>query len=217
VFERLGLDATSTVLDIGCGCGGLGLALRERFGIQQYTGIEINRRAAQTARLMNPTGRFLAADILKLAPHELAEESFDIVVSLSCIDWNVQFAEMVRRAYGHVKPGGYFVSSFRLTSGESTADIRRSYQYIDFEGKRQGEMAPYIILNVNELLRYLTALEPARIFGFGYWGLPSPTAVTPLSKVCFAVVATKKRAGPVESPVIELDLPPDLLSAVTRE
>jgi cyclopropane fatty-acyl-phospholipid synthase-like methyltransferase len=34
VIEGLGLDARHAILDIGCGCGGLGLALQERYGGQ---------------------------------------------------------------------------------------------------------------------------------------------------------------------------------------
>ncbi len=29
VIDRLGIKATDAILDIGCGCGGLGLALKE--------------------------------------------------------------------------------------------------------------------------------------------------------------------------------------------
>lgn len=217
VFEKLGLNAATMVLDIGCGCGGLGLALHERFGVVDYTGIEINRQAAETAKAMNPKARFLCADILALGGCELAEESFDLVVSLSCIDWNIRFAEMLVKAYGCVKAGGYFVSSFRLTPEESIIDLRRSYQYINFEGKREGEVAPYVVLNADQLLDQLTALAPARILGFGYWGSPSATAVTPFDKVGFAVIAVQKAAGPVERPIVDLEFPSGLIRKTIRD
>jgi len=38
------------ILDIGCGCGGLYSALKEKFGNLNYTGIEINQQAADFAR-----------------------------------------------------------------------------------------------------------------------------------------------------------------------
>ena len=218
VFEKLGLGSASAVLDVGCGCGGLGLALRQHFGVQQYTGVEINRQAAQTAQLMNPTGRFLRRDLLELSPSELAEDSFDVVASLSCIDWNIQFAEMLVKAYRYVKPGGYFVSSFRLTSGESLIDAQRSYQYVNFQGEKEGEVAPYVILNFGELLGLLKPLVPSRIVGFGYFGVPSSTAVTPVDKVVFAVIAVQKRGAAAQDTVIDLDLdlPRELLGAGTR-
>jgi SAM-dependent methyltransferase len=173
--------------------------------------VEINRQAAETAREMNPAGRFLCGDILTLGAPQLADEAFDVVISLSCIDWNVEFPRMLAKSYRHVKPGGHFVASFRLTEGESLLDVKRSYQFINFEGKREGEVAPYVILNAGALLDELKALNPARIRGFGYWGSPSSTAVTPQKRICFAVLAVQKAASPVHDTRIELELPPDLL------
>lgn len=214
VFTKLGLSSVCSVLDVGCGCGGLGLALRERFGVVNYTGVEINQPAVETAKAMNPAGRFLCADILALSARELASESFDIVVSLSCIDWNVQFAAMLAQAYRYVKPGGYLVASFRLTPGESVLDIRRSYQFVNFVGQKEGEVAPYVVLSIGALLEYLKALAPARIYGFGYWGSPSSTAVTPFNRLCFAVVAAQKNPGSSTGAVIDLDLPAELLETL---
>jgi len=42
LLGALQLNSDQQVLDIGCGCGGLGLALKEKFGINNYTGVEIN-------------------------------------------------------------------------------------------------------------------------------------------------------------------------------
>lgn len=217
VLSDLGLSSASSVLDLGCGCGGLGLALRERFGVTDYTGVEINPQAADTARRMNPSAHFLCADILRVQPHELPAAEFDLVISLSCIDWNVQFAEMLRAAYRWVKPGGHLLASFRLTPGDSLLDMSKSYQYINFEGKREGEIAPYVVLNVGELLRDLLVLRPVRMRGFGYWGAPSPTAVTPVGRVGFTVIAVQKDAPPGRSSTrVELDLPSELLAAACR-
>jgi SAM-dependent methyltransferase len=216
VLSQLGIGAHSTVLDIGCGCGGLGLALRERFAVSSYTGVEINRQAADAARELNPAGRFLCADILGVSSQEVPEAAFDLVVSLSCIDWNLQFAEMLARAYRFVKPGGHFLASFRLTPAASLRDMATSYQYINFEGKREGEVAPYVVLNVGALMQELLALQPARLRGFGYWGAPSPTAVTPLTRVGFAVIALQKSTSTEQVVLMELQLPTDLLQAAFR-
>jgi SAM-dependent methyltransferase len=211
ILEELGLTAVSSVLDIGCGCGGLGLALRERFGVVNYTGVEINRQAAETAREMNPSGSFIWKDILNVLPDELLQESFDVVVSLSCIDWNVRFTDMLAHAYRYVKPGGCLVASLRLTPSESLIDSRRSYQYINFDGKREGEIAPYVVLNFRDFMSYVATLAPARIRAVGYWGTPSPTAVTTLNRVVFCAVAVWKRLGAGHEQVRQLDLPLDLM------
>ena len=211
VFKRLGLDESTSVLDIGCGCGGLGLALKERFGVTRYTGVEINAQAAEAAKDVCPWGRFLAADILAPPPGSLEIGSFDVVVSLSCIDWNVRFDDMLAAAYAYVRKGGQFVSSFRITTGSSEIDVRRSFQHINFDGKKEGEVAPYVVLNTADLVTRLTALAPRRIGGYGYWGHPSPSAVTPFSAIGFVVVAVEKGGAPSKKPIVELDLPADLL------
>ncbi len=208
ILSRLGLGPGVSVLDIGCGCGGLGLALRERFGLTDYTGVEINHQAVRAAMEMNPAARFLAADILDVSHQELPEGNFDLVVSLSCIDWNVEFDRMLAKAYQYVRPGGFFLASFRLTDGEGVSDFGRSYQFINFEGRHEGEKAPYVVLNGAELATRLLALHPAEILGYGYWGVPSSTAVTPFERVCFTVVAVRKgNGGPCN---ISVDLPENI-------
>jgi SAM-dependent methyltransferase len=216
IFGGLGLGAASSVLDLGCGCGGLGLALRDKFGVTNYTGVEINRQAAESARLLYPGGRFLAADILAPPEGALPPASFDVVVSLSCIDWNVEFSAMLEAAWRYVRPGGCFVSSFRLTAGETLNDIRRSCQHINFDGRKEGEVAPYVVLNAAELLADLRALQPRCIRAFGYWGAPSASAVTPLERIAFAVFAIAKPAGAAGAIDQALDLPPEILAVMPR-
>ena len=49
IINQLALGANDSILDIGCGCGGSGLALRDEFGVQKYSGVEINSLAAGNA------------------------------------------------------------------------------------------------------------------------------------------------------------------------
>lgn len=214
VLSRLELDTTTRVLDIGCGCGGLGLALKDRFGVTSYTGVEINSLAVATAVVMNPDARFIDADILALAPDELGEGTFDLVVSLSCIDWNVEFDRMLESAWSYVRPGGHFLSSFRIVAGEGACDMQRSFQYINFEGVREGETAPYVVLGAHDLFARLRALGPVGIHAYGYWGSPSATAETPFDRICFAVVALEKPSTNGKVTYRQLELPADILEAL---
>ena len=66
VFEKVGFGEDVSVLDLGCGCGGLGFALKERFGITNYTGIDINKSAIDVAKSLNPQGNFFNSDIADL-------------------------------------------------------------------------------------------------------------------------------------------------------
>lgn len=107
VIEGIGIKDSDHILDVGCGCGGLGLALKEKFGVHDYTGVEINELAAQTAVQLNPKAKILCGDFLDLSKSLLLNKEFDIVFSLSCFDWNVQFDEMLNSSWNHVKPGGH--------------------------------------------------------------------------------------------------------------
>ena len=211
LISTLELGPETRVLDIGCGCGGLGLALRDEFGVQDYTGVEINPPAARAAAQMNPRARVLPGDILAVSAGPLAGERFDVVFSLSCVDWNVRFTDMLGAAWTHVRPGGYFVATFRLTLDEGCRDMRRSYQFINFEGKHEGELASYVVLNARDLGEQLAMFDPAEIIASGYWGRPSVTAVTPYETLCFVALALRKQNGPVPEPThYRLDLPSEI-------
>jgi SAM-dependent methyltransferase len=214
VIERLNPDAGATILDIGCGCGGLGLALRERFTITNYTGVEINPLAAEAARAMNFHARILCGDILDLSRGELDGQRFDVVFSLSCVDWNLRFAEMLAAAWRHVLPGGYLVATFRLVDTEGCNDMTRSYQYINYNGVRSGECAAYVVLNARVLLEALNGFDPIEIHAHGYWGIPSATAVTPYQRLCFAAFSIRKRNTEIGALRLQLNLPVEIRDAM---
>jgi SAM-dependent methyltransferase len=215
IIDRLNLGSSHNILDIGCGCGGLGLALREQFGVEKYTGVEINSLAADAGRIMNPMAFIFCGDILDLSKNILQNRYFDVVFSLSCVDWNVRFADMLAVAWERVLPGGFFVATFRLTASEGCNDMEKSYQYINYDGVRDGECAPYVVLNAKELIEHLCSFNPSNINAFGYWGDPSGTAVTPYETLCFAACTIqKRRSNDVGAIQLHLDLPAEILSHI---
>lgn len=214
LFELIEPTAKDKVLDIGCGCGGLGLALDEKFGISSYTGIDINSKAINVGRHLRPSSNLIAGDILDVSNISLKGQSFDLVCSLSCIDWNIQFSDMLSVAWGHVKPGGKFVATFRLCLKEGCTEMKDSYQYINYEGKKEGEIAAYVVLNFQKLMSELRQFNPSQIRGTGYWGSPSSTAVTPYDSLCFAAFSITKRGASDEGETnIDLDLPKEIIAA----
>jgi SAM-dependent methyltransferase len=202
------------ILDIGSACGGLGLALQERFGRpSSYTGIEFNTQAVLTAQILNPSAHFIEGDFLQVKDSELREGGYDLVFSLSCVDWQINTVELLKRAWETVSLGGLLILSLRLTLDGSCTDFSKSFQFINYHGLQQGEKAPYVVLNVGEvrtLIRDLGALGGVR--GLGYWGAPSSTAVTPFPSVCFAVLALAKSEERLGS-TWDLTLPEDVLAA----
>ena len=213
VIAELGLTEKSAVLDVGCGCGGLGLALHEKFGVTSYTGVEINRQACEVAKVLNPVGTFLNEDILDVTNTAIAGETFETVFSLSCVDWNVCFTKMLKKSFNLVAKGGRFVASFRLTDRPGLSDLAQTYQFINYDGVKTGEIAAYVVLNLDDLLRQLFQLPVSSISAYGYWGSPGPTAVTPYDRLCFAVFVIEKAVGPRPAePALKLRLPPDLMA-----
>lgn len=216
IINELRLGPDDQVLDIGCGCGGLGLALKEQFNINKYTGVEINALAAAAARKLNPDANILFGDILALDSEVLKEKTYDVVFSLSCIDWNVEFLKMLNASWMHVNPGGHMVATFRLTPEQGCADITKSYQFINYDGLLEGEEAAYVVLNINSLLNQIMQFDPAEIKAFGYWGPPSVTAVTPYERLCFTAIAIQKRKiGEKAETRLSLNLPLELLTAIS--
>lgn len=215
IIDRLKLGRDDKILDIGCGCGGLGLALQERFGTTRYTGVEINQSAAEAARELNPGAQILCGDILDLSRAELHDKVFDVVFSLSCVDWNIDFSAMLAAAWLHVRPGGHLVATFRLTDEQGCSDFDRSYQYINYEGIREGERANYVVVNADELIQQLAKCSPAAIDAYGYWGPPSATAITPYQRLCFAAVSVRKRStDEIEALRLDLQLPAEILHSL---
>ena len=218
IIDGLNLDKNSTILDIGCGCGGLGIALKERYGITDYLGVEINQLAANSGKLLNPMSTILCGDFLELSADELKNKNFDIVFSLSCFDWNIQFSEMLKTAWQHVTPGGSLVATFRITPEAGCDDIKGSYQFINYEGLREGEKAAYVVMNVDDLFNRLIALSPAKVSAKGYFKPPSSTAVTPYSQLCMTALAIKKRRmSEIQKTEYDLDLPVSLMTNLSLD
>jgi len=216
VFEKLaGQDkALGDVLDVGCACGGLGAALSEKFILNSYTGVDINEEvidwACKNQKLSIPL-TFIAADVLE---HRL-EKTYDLVVSLSCADWNIETERIVDYCWDRVKPGGYLVISLRITKKESVNDIKKSYQYINFSGKEGApEIANYVVFNFKDILSIFKTLSPhpQLIGAYGYWGRPSLTAITPYKKLVFAVFYIRKGYGDSNQEIkCEFSLPIDII------
>lgn len=197
VFEKLAFGGKSLgdVLDVGCACGGLGTALREKNLISSYVGIDINKNVISWAKKNfkeKPLFYFIEGDIVE---DNINEEFFDTVVSLSCADWNIQTEKIVKACWARVKLGGNLVISLRLTDEKGVNDICKSFQFVNFSGKeKKPETANYVVLNLKDALAMFKGLKPSprTIDSYGYWGKPSSTAVTPFKKIVFSVFYLQK-------------------------
>ena len=193
IIRELKLSKKDQILDIGCGCAGLGLTLKSKYNIQHYTGVEINAQAAKAAQIFNPSATIFNDDFLTLNNTSLNKKYFDVVFSLSCFDWNIEFDSMLKAAWERVADGGRLVATFRLVNDKSVYDINQSFQFINSDGKLQGEKAAYVVLNAKELIEKLMTLLPSEIRAFGYFGAPSVTAITPYKEICFSAFSISKQ------------------------
>jgi SAM-dependent methyltransferase len=221
IFEKIFAEhgAIKKVLDVGCACGGLGRALHEQFEIDQYTGVDINSGSIELARAAQSNypvpAHFECADIAA-RPDSLKNKEFDLVVSLSCADWNCDTHKIIKTCWDHTVDGGYFIFSFRLTNQKTLSSIEDGYQYVHFDEatKLTGseEKAPYVVTNVLETMEMIQAFHPKpdRFLGYGYWGTPSSMAVIPYKTIVFSVLAVRKTQEDCKT-MAELLLPLDLL------
>lgn len=201
VFEKVAneKDGLGEILDVGCACGGLGRALSERFKLASYTGVDICKEAIEWARRKQkfslPTS-FIAGDIVNLR----LTRQYDTVVSLSCADWNIQTNKIIDACWRRTAKGGYFIISLRLTPKKGINNISKSYQYISCSKDKRGSgIANYVVFNFKEAIKLISGLSPSPGFigAYGYWGKPSPTAVTPFAKLIFTVFYIKKCFNPL--------------------
>lgn len=128
VVEGLPL-AGKTLLDIGCGSGGITLHLVERHGIAHATGFDVEKPVVGAARRRaEARGLSARATFVQAAPGPLpfADRSFDIVFSKDALlhvpDKDALFSEIFRV----LKPGGVFTASNWMIShdGEPSADMK---------------------------------------------------------------------------------------------
>ena len=213
-FELVEPGPDTSVLDVGSACGGLGLALFERFRCTSYVGIEIHEEAARLgdAAVNSFGGRVLSGDVLE-AQAVLANEGlqgvFDLVVSLSALDWNEDVRENVLAAWDLVRPGGHLLMSMRLHPTACLISSAESRQPTTPEVETSNEFAPYVIMSVPGAFAFTRILQPSRVDVFGYWGKPSSTAITPLQECIFAVATVQKSTEHHVATELVVHGPPD--------
>lgn len=136
--------AGKTVLDIGCGAGGITLHLVERHGAAQVTGFDVEEpviakaRDRAVAKGLSGRVRFVQAPPGKLP---FPDESFEIVFSKDALlhvpDKDALFADIFRV----LRPGGVFAASDWLIShdGEPSPEMKA---YVAAEGLSFNQASP---------------------------------------------------------------------------
>lgn len=142
------------VLDIGCGAGGVDLALVERHGAGHVTGVDVEEGVLARARdRVAAAGLADRIRLLRVAPGPLpfAAASFDAVFSKDAIVHIADKDAVMREAYRVLRPGGLLLASDWLIGHEGPPSPEMA-AYIEAEGLGFGMASP---------ARYAAALAAA--------------------------------------------------------
>ncbi|MFO1088583.1 MAG: methyltransferase domain-containing protein [Hyphomicrobiales bacterium] len=143
-----------SVLDIGCGVGGIDFLLVERFGAGYVCGIDVEDTVLATARERAlKKGLATRTGFLKVAPGPLPfpPATFDVVFSKDAIVHIPDKETLMADVFRILKPGGRFVASDWLIGHDGTPSPEMA-AYIKAEGLDFGMASPE---------RYRKALERA--------------------------------------------------------
>ncbi len=149
----ISLDEKS-VLDIGCGLGGIDIHLVQQHGAALVTGIDVDPALIERCNLLAQKynvvaqSRFVCVDP---GPLSFDSESFDIVTSKDSIIHIANKHDLAVDVYRVLKPGGWFVASDWL-AGYDGEPSREMQEYLIAEGLDFG------LASANT---YLDALESA--------------------------------------------------------
>jgi phosphoethanolamine N-methyltransferase len=150
-----GIDLTSkTVLDIGCGSGGVTVDLVRRHGAGRVIGIDVERDVcAVSKKRVDAAGLTGRIEILQVEPGPLpmADSSLDIVFSKDSIIHIPDKEWLAGEAFRVLRPGGWFAASDWLISHDGAPSPEMAH-YIELEDLGFAMASPK---------RYRKALEAA--------------------------------------------------------
>ena len=147
----------ASVLDIGCGAGGIDVALVERHGAGFVTGIDVEDGVLTRARaVVAAAGLSSRIGLVKVAPGPLpfAPASFDVVFSKDSIVHIPDKAALMAEVFRVLRPGGWFLASDWLIGTDQIS--LQMQEYIAAEGLDFGMATP---------ARYLAAMAAAGFVG----------------------------------------------------
>ncbi len=146
-----------SVLDIGCGAGGIDIALVRNHGAGYVTGIDVEDPVLTRARtLIDREGLGSRIGVVKVAPGPLpfAPGSFDVVFSKDSIVHIPDKRALMAEVFRVLKPSGWFLASDWLIGTDEISPLMA--EYIAAEGLDFGMSTP---------MRYQEAMAAAGFTG----------------------------------------------------
>ncbi|WGV18337.1 methyltransferase domain-containing protein [Fuscovulum ytuae] len=119
-----------SVLDIGCGAGGIDIALVQTHGAGYVTGLDVEDPVINHARgLVERAGLTSRIGLVKVAPGPLPfpPETFDVVFSKDSIIHIPDKHALMAEVFRVLKPGGWFLASDWLIGTEDISPMMADY------------------------------------------------------------------------------------------
>lgn len=136
--------AGKSVLDIGCGAGGIDIALVRHHGAGHVLGLDVEDSVLDRARsLIAAAGLTGRIGVVKVAPGPLpfAPNGFDVVFSKDSIVHIPDKHALMAEVFRILRPGGWFIASDWLIGSEGTPSPQMA-AYIAAEGLDFGMASP---------------------------------------------------------------------------
>lgn len=189
IFLPDAVERASSVLDVGCACGGFASIMRTFNPSVRYTGIDIVPEMLAHAGAENSDDTFVVA-----AGHALPfkDRAFDLVHCSGAVHLNSRYQELIADMWRVTDREALF--DMRLTDGPSMEGSFR----IDFNDIGEGGILPYHVVNLDEARTLIDGLPnaPARVRLAGYWHPASGNADLPEDTTVIMAFLLLQRSSP---------------------
>jgi trans-aconitate 2-methyltransferase len=119
---RIGAEAPSSVVDLGCGPGNLTRLLRRRWPEAEIRGLDSSPEMIERARAADPTVTFEVADLRTWAREP---GRVDVLLSNATLQWVPGHLDLLPALVGRVNPGGWLAFQVPGNFDEPSHTIRR--------------------------------------------------------------------------------------------
>ncbi len=192
---------SETVLDVGCASGGFADIWSHYSPNIKYTGVDASARLIEAASALHPESRFVRGDGAE--PLAFADQCSDVVAALGWLHLEPRYREALPELWRIARNYLFFDVRLQQSSSKDLVGQQRLALVDAWDGHTT---IPYIVAPWCELAEALLALEPARIFGYGYTAAPAPTVTDLEGPICFATFVLE-RGERIGAPDVALDLP----------
>jgi SAM-dependent methyltransferase len=151
----------TTILDVGCACGGFADIFGEINPDASYTGVDIVPDMIARAEAAHPEVSFINAPAHSMP---FPDQEFDLVHCSGSVHLNSQYPQMIAEMWRVA--GQYALFDMRLTDGPS---VTGGFT-VNFSGNEDGGRLPYNVVNINDAKAIIDELPypPARTRLAGY-------------------------------------------------